>query len=278
MEGNKPTRFRPSYNGTEKRTEGQFSKQRIEFTYGRIEKFIEDRGIDCLYEESILCTCRNPKTNAPDPVCEHCHGKGVAYLKSGIERVIIQSQDRDIVSADLGLYSTGSAIGTTMPNSIITFRDRLTLPEVAIGQSMIFDVTPKRQRDGFWIPFDIIEVTKAFGSDNRVLRENFDFTVDYERNLVKPSEELIGQNMSMNFNAKLRYIVTDLLKESRYQYSKVGNFDEGFDSLPKKILLRREDAWIDHSPFSGITESNDTSFNDKELKRDIEGGFFGGMI
>src|SRR5699024_9138242 len=120
---------------------------RAEFSVDKQYKLIDDRGYRVQWEKSFLCTCRNPMTKAPDPSCRICHGRGTAYLPAKDIVVAIQNQEKSMQNMDLGLYDSGTAIGTSMPDSAITFRDRITLPDVEIQHSLVFDVTQKRIND-----------------------------------------------------------------------------------------------------------------------------------
>lgn len=254
---------------------------RVEFTMPKVRKFVDDRAIKVLWEDSFLCPCRNPMTGAPDSSCKICHGRGVGYLPAKEEELIIQSQDKSVTNADLGLYDSGTAIATTQPEATISFRDRITLPEVEIYQSMIFDVTKRRVEQGMWLSYDVKNITLAMTNNGVPLQENEDYTFTEEKNLFFPREHLMGQNVSLNITTTLRYIVIDLLKESRYQYTDKGTQLEKFTNLPKKMLLKREDAWVNPTPFSfnDDVEAEVNGESSQDPKRIMStGGFFGGGL
>lgn len=257
------------------------SATRIQFNVPDFFSLIDDMGMSVLWEKSYLCTCRNPITKAPDPTCPICMGRGIAYLPSKKVKVAIQSQDRSVTNADLGLYDSGTAIATTLPESTISFRDRLSLPDVKIQQSLLFDVTDKRVRDGMWLSYDVDEIALAVTDNGKMIYENEDYTFNKEKNLFIPKEHLLGKNVSLNITTVLRYIVIDLLKESRYQYTNKGTQLEKFESLPKKLLLKREDAWVNPTPFSMETEGIENQEAMEDPKRNMStnsGGFFGGVL
>lgn len=271
-----PTRF-----GTGPSPELGSVGQRLEFSMPKIEKFVLDRGIKVKWEKSFLCPCRNKMTGAPDTLCKLCHGRGIAYLPAQPEEIVIQSQEKGLTNGDIGMYDSGTAIGTTSPESVMTFRDRITVPEVEIHQSMLFDVTQRRIDMGMWMSYDVKEITLAVTDGGEMLYEDDDYKIDLANNLFYPKQELLGQNISLNITSTLRYIVIDLLKESRYQYTHKHRERETFSSLPKKLLLKREDAWVNPTPFS---MEEDTSGKDLEIPEDPkrpmkpQGGFFGGGL
>lgn len=262
---------------------------RTEFDTKAMEFFMQQRGIDVLWERAWLCTCRNPMTLAPKATCHICHGKGIAYMQSTKEQVAIQSQEKGMANMDLGLYESGTAIGTTRLESKISFRDRLTVPDVEIYQSLIFDITDYRVKHGMFLSYDVKRIDIVFGANGKELVENKDYTFDEPSNMFYPKEHLVGTNVSINMAVTLRYIVIDLLKESRYQYTKFGVPSTQFENLPRKLLLKREDIFVNSEPFS---LSIDTEARLKELeqtqepettqmvdpKRQSSGGFFGGKL
>lgn len=261
---------------------------RTEFDTKAMDFFMRERGIDVLWERAWLCTCRNPMTLAPKSTCHICHGKGVAYMQPTKERVAIQSQEKGMANMDLGLYESGTAIGTTRLESKITFRDRLSVPDVEIYQSLIFDVTDYRVKHGMFLSYDVKRIDIVFGDNGRELIEGKDYTFDEPTNMFYPKMHLVGTNVSINMAVMLRYIVIDLLKESRYQYTAFGVSSPQFENLPRKLLLKREDIFVNSEPFS---LSIDTESRLKELgatqeqeqhmldpKRQSSGGFFGGKL
>lgn len=251
---------------------------RIEFNVDKQTKLILDRGIEVLWEKSFLCTCRNPMTHAPNPSCHICHGRGIAYLPAKKVTIGIQSQEKSLNNVDLGLYDSGTAIGTTLPHSGITFRDRITLPDVTVDHSTLFDVTPKRVKDGMWLAYDVKKITYAVADDGNLIYPEEDYTLDVDKNLFKPRAHLQNQNVSLNITSTLRYIVIDLLKESRLQYTNKGTTLEHVDHLPKKLLLKREDAWINPTPFS-MEQDGTPPVETEDPKRSMNtGGFFGGGL
>ena len=270
-----PTRF----NEPEGLTVGSFST-RLEFDTDHIRSFSENRGIEVLWEKSYLCTCRNRMTGAPNASCPICHGRGIAYLPAKRDTMIIQSQEKGLTNGDLGLYDSGTAIGTSRTDSLMTFRDRISIPDVSIGHSLIFDVTQRRIDKGMWLSYDVKELTYAVTDNGVILVPDQDYTVDYEKNLFFPNQSLLDKNVSLNLTSTLRYIIIDLLKESRYQYTNKDQATEKFENLPKKLLLKREDAWVNPTPFSldeATEKEYDTTTEDPKRNSTL-GGFFGGGL
>lgn len=227
-----------------------------------------------LWEKSYLCPCRNRKTRQPDPSCKLCHGRGIAFFPPQQTDVIVQSQEKGILNSDLGLLDSGTAIGSSERGYRISFRDRISLPYVQISQSLIFDATQKRIDNGIYMIFDVSAVDYAATIDGE-LTDSVDYTFDFDNNLFYPKQHLLNRNISINIQTTLRYMVADLLKEHRYAREQ----NEEYIRLPQKLLLKREDVFVDKERF----ESNDGDTGQMiDTKRpssnQIDGlnGFFGG--
>lgn len=280
-----PTRFTGSSTNVPKKVP---TRSKTEFDTKDMEFFMRTRGIDVLWERAWLCTCRNPMTHAPKPNCHICHGRGIAYLPPSEEKVAIQSQERSLMNTDLGLYDSGTAIGTTTLESTITFRDRITVPDVEIYQSMIFDVTERRVEKGIYLSYDVKRLELVIGANGKELVEDKDYTVDIKANMFYPKAHLTGTNVSINMAVTLRYLVIDLLKESRYQYTSFGVKTTKFENLPRKLLLKREDIFVDSEPFSLAINTAERLKEMEEAEVDTtmvdpkrsgsKGGFFGGKL
>lgn len=258
------------------------STARLEFDTKDMRRFMSDRGIQVVWERAYLCTCLDTKTGAPRIDCPRCQGSGIAYLPPKETIMAIQSQGKGISVFDLGVMETGTAIGTTQLEHRISYRDRFTVPDVVIPQSMIFLITQDRINSGIPLLYDVKEIT-FITTDERVLYEE-----DYEikDNRIYLGQEFINQNVSINIYMTLRYTVTDILKESRYQYTKFNEPKTRFENLPQKLLLKREDVIVRpeaYKPKDGIDKdiTIEDVIDDPKVKPnnpDNRGGFFGGAF
>lgn len=229
-------------------------------------------SLPTLWEKSYLCPCRNKATRQPNQSCKLCHGRGIAYLPAKPLNVTIQSQEKGIMNADLGLLDSGTAIGTPDRNSQVSFRDRITLENVKVSQSFIFDVSEKRVSNGFYMVYDVNEIEFATTMDGEI-REGTDYELDLKNNLLFPKEHLSGKNVSLNIKTTLRYMVADLLKEHRYAPQQDGTFEP----MPQKLLLKREDIFVDKEAFElGTNEEETGEMIDTKRQPSVDGlnGFF----
>lgn len=236
---------------------------------------IKNVSIKVLWEKSYLCPCRQKDTRQPDPSCSLCHGRGIAYLPPKVIDLAIQSQGKGVMNTDIGLYDSGTAVGTTILNTpyTIAFRDRITLPEVQVSQSFIFDVSQRRINNGFYMVYDVHEIELA-ATTTGMLVEGTDYTVDIEKNLFFPNDKWLGENISINISTTLRYMVADLLKEYRYGPIERNN---QMIKMPQKVLLKREDLFIDKEAFElGDEEITSAMVDPKRGAADSLNGFFGG--
>lgn len=281
-----PTRF--SQGSRQEKPSLVEKTARLEFNKPGIDKFVSDRGIKALWERSWYCTCRNPKTLAPDPTCPICLGRGVAYGVAIPTKIMLVNQKKGPMGMELGLYDSGSALATSVAGDAISYRDRLTIPEVKVYQSMIFNVTPDRVKRGMYLYYDAKELTLVKGAINGQqgidLSQGTDYEMDYDKNIFKPASHLMGTNISINLETVLRYIVIDLLKESRYQYTEKDRKIPEFEELPRLLVLKREDLFINPEPFV-IESQTDKALSAQErndglleAKKKSTGGFFGGAI
>ncbi|QIA28683.1 hypothetical protein [Phage f2b1] len=240
-----------------------------------LDVMTDSMGIVTLWEKSYLCPCRSKETKQPNQSCPRCHGRGVAYLPAKSRKIIIQSQDKGTFNGDLGLMDTGTAIGTPADREFrVAFRDRITIPSALVSQSFIFDVSDRRIQNGFYMIYDVHEIEYATSVDSE-LTEGVDYTVDLKNNLFFPKPSLAGKMVSINILTTLRYMVADLLKEHRY----APNSANQIVRTPQKLLLKREDLFIDKEAFEiGVNNAELGEMVDAKRKPSTDGlnGFFRG--
>lgn len=264
--------------------ESKSAGSRIEFNTDNLKKQVDDRGIDILWQRGYLCPCVSKMTGSPNPTCPYCNGVGISYHQPIETRAIIQSQEKGVNNIDIGLLDTGTAILTSGFETRMGYRDRITVPEVHIPQQMMFYIDEKRIEQGISLRYDVKEVEYITTYD-KVLTED-DYRITDNKMFV--NKEYIGEVVSMVVFCTLRYMVADLLKESRYQYTKFLQPEAKFENLPQKVLLKREDVIISPEPLN--LDSN----IDGEVKKEVEArinepkrqqgepsgvsGFYGGMV
>lgn len=252
---------------------------RVEFDIPGMIRFIEDRGIKVLWERAYFCPCLNPDTGHPRMDCPRCHGKGIAYLPPKETIMAIQSQEKGINNIEIGLLESGTAIGTTRLEHRISYRDRFTVPEVLMPQSMVYFVSDTRIKKGIPLYYDVREVTFITTQEDIVRAEDYEI----KNGRLFLDERYKNSTVSLNILMTLRYVVSDILKESRYQYTKFNQPKPRFDNLPQKLLLKREDVIVLQDPY----KMNDGDIEDIELQvedpkasvnNSASGGFFGGAL
>ena len=179
------------------------------------------------------------------------------------------------MNTDLGIMDSGTAIGTPADRNIrIAFRDRLTLPNAFVSQSFIFDVTQRRIDKGFYMIYDVHDIEYATTMEAE-LQEAVDYEFDKSKNLFIPQAKLLGKMVSINILTTLRYMVADLLKEHRYAPDQSGKLIP----LPQKLLLKREDLFIDKEAFDiGTNDAEVGEMVDTKRPPSTDGlnGFFRG--
>jgi hypothetical protein len=234
---------------------------------------MKSMSIPALWEKSFLCPCRNRATRQPSQSCNICHGRGIGYLPATPLDILIGSQEKGVLNGDIGLVDSGTAIATPVQRETrVSFRDRLTIPDAQVRQSFIFDVSERRVQKGFHMVYDVHEVEYAVTKKGE-LTEGVDFTIDKKNNLFFPDTSLEGEMVSINITTTLRYMVTDLLKEHRYARDPAGSLI----IMPQKILLKREDVFVDKEAFElGVEDAEVGEMIDTKRKPPVDGlnGFF----
>ncbi|QXV86295.1 hypothetical protein [Staphylococcus phage SAPYZU_15] len=274
---NKSTMYTSTTQADEQ--EQKLSTARLEFDTKDMRRFVNDRGIKVLWERAYFCPCLNPDTGHPRVDCPRCHGKGIAYLPPKETIMAIQSQEKGTNNIDIGILDTGTAIGTTQLEKRVSYRDRFTVPEVLMPQQLIYHVTKERIQKGIPLYYDVKEVTFITSNDGNVYEDDYNI----ENNRLFMDAKFENKTISLNILMVLRYVVSDILKESRYQYTKFNQPNTKFENLPQKLLLKREDVIVLPEPFKvndGIEEDLEIQVEDpkKESKDNHSGGFFGGML
>ncbi len=242
-----------------------------------LDSFTTSVGLDVLWEKSYLCPCREKATRQPNQACRRCLGRGIGYLPPVRTKVIIQSQEKGVFNADLGLIDSGTAIGTPQDRSIrMSFRDRLTLNDVdsRVSQSDIIRASAKCVKSGFQMVYDVHEIEFATTIDGDIY-EGADYTFDKKNNLFIPKPHLEGKVISINILTTLRYMIADLLKEHRYAPDQSGKQVK----IQQKLLLKREDLFISKEAFDlGVDNAEVGEIIDPKRKPSTDGlnGFFRG--
>lgn len=259
--------------------EQKLATARLEFDTKDMKRFINDRGIKVLWERAYFCPCLNPDTGHPRVDCPRCHGKGIAYLPAKETIMAIQSQEKGTNQLDIGILDTGTAIGTTQLEKRISYRDRFTVPEVLMPQSLVYFVSKERIKKGIPLYYDVKEVTYITSNIGNVYDDDYEI----KNNRLFLNSKFESSTISLNILMTLRYVVSDILKESRYQYTKFNQPQTKFENLPQKLLLKREDVIVLQDPYKvqdGIEEDLEIKVEDPKATPNNSnlGGFFGGAF
>lgn len=239
---------------------------RVEFDVQAFDDFILSHGIPAIWQQAFICPCIDPVTYAADPLCPICHGTYRGYLPGHKDTyVAIQSQDRGTVNTkELGRLDLGVAKGTFRAETEVNILDRITIPNLTTRQNFAFTVTEQRFNSGFYIPYDVHKILYIIGYKDRKMHdiiENIDYVYNKnERKIYIKNKKLIGATVSLILSVAVRYIVTDILKDTRYQYDRDNRFTE---RLPRETLLKRESILINNVP---LVPSSNEDINE-DIKR-----------
>lgn len=250
---------------------------KTEFDLNKFYRFLDKHGYRAKWERCYLCPCVNPETMSPNSNCPICHGQGIAYLPATDLNILIQSQGKGARYQEIGLMDSGSALGTPQVGANVSFRDRISIPDSQLVQSYIMSFDDYRLKTGIRIPYQVQEFLIVKNNNFDDLLENVDFSYDQETHIFKPLSDKIqsGSVVSINISVILRYVVVDLLKTKRYQYTEkyMASGTTKFDEMPEYLLLKREDAWIGTSSFTSTKDGD--SFTDPKRPMDTNGSMEG---
>lgn len=273
---------------------------------------IERLGREVYWEKSFQCPCVDPKTHAPRSNCKVCHGQGIVFKDPYKLRMLMQSDDRGVYNGHYGSQEIRSAIATPQltENGIengISARDRITIQDMPITQTYIFNVTELRLSRGVFIPYSVKNIDEAYSLDanGNLLSIGAENTLSYDKDtsmLTVNDNSLLGNNISLVMSVDARYYVADITRETRYAYvtiakgklAMVGNYNTnlkyqdlyGADfsklkgnkpvavRLPKKLIIRREDLFVPDSNIVLNDDDNLSKITDPKVSADMS-DFFG---
>lgn len=242
-------------------------KDSSEFNLDNFTSFINKVGLLTQWEQSFVCPCVNPMTNQPDPSCPICHGTGRGYLPAVTNvKIAIQSNDKGFTRTPFGTFDQGSSTGTVQIGYKVSTWDRITVPDATVRQQYMFNVSESRLSTGKYIPYDVKEmlyVAAMKPSEPKTFHElipNIDYTFNRDTNVLKVNSSLLGYNITLLATVTLRYIVYNVPKELRYQYTATGRENNPiFTEMPRLISLKREEIFINNIPLVNPSDNQLTT-------------------
>lgn len=220
---------------------------RINIYHEELEKLLNDRGIDCIWERAAVCSCMNRDTGQPDFTCPICNGSGYRYLQGKKIRVAITALNSDYLQDTLMLREPGTTYCTPKADVIMGFHDRLTFPDFRCTFSEAIKWNFDEDGEGY-SPRTYRNMKEViFLADGKY---EYEYGIDYELTedtyhlhwLNEDTLQSIDQtNMSILYYTTPMYLVTDLLHELRATMSDRNSPSEIFRELPKQYRLQRED-------------------------------------
>lgn len=309
---NAPTSISPSSNNLDPSIERNNTPfQDIQRIAGQLER----TGVPSIWEQHVPCPCIDPETNSPKSDCPLCYGRGLIYRKKYELSFTYQSDDKGMYQGQSGFHEVGMTIATPQitENGIengIAVRDRITVKDISISQSYIFNVTQDRFDKGKFIPYQVLKFDDVYSMSNSYslvsLEEGRDFDyIPQSSKMIIKNADLIGKNITMNISTALRYYVSNITKETRSaqvkkimdkrllenngsinskyakDYNQINGTDIKLYRMPKKLILKREDVFIPPVDFSKSTatshkRTNPFAIDAKEYDESIASDLLGG--
>lgn len=244
---------------SDKKTKKYSINANVSFDATRLDNLIISRGIPTLWQQAFICPCIDPDTHQPDPNCPICHGTYRGYLPAIKDTIVaIQSQNRNTTNTkEFGNLDLGSAEGTFRADTKINVMDRITVPDLTTRQNFVFTVTQERYDSGFYIPYDIkhilyIVALKNGNLDELIEHEDYEYK-SKEQKIYILNKALIDSNVSLILEVTVRYIIANVLRDTRYQYHSDKRITV---PLPKLALLKRESVLINNTPLVSKSDAD----------------------
>lgn len=121
------------------------------------------------WRKAFVCPCVSPSTNAPQPSCLHCHGKGFLWTAAVQGTAGVPSQKVQREFAKLGQWESGDmmlTIGSDSPLYVMGERDRVTM----LNGSDPFSINLRKGTNDK-LPWTAIQIDRVFWIDGASLVE-----------------------------------------------------------------------------------------------------------
>lgn len=218
------------------------SKNYPDFHIAELDNTVKSHWVpEAMWEQSFICPCATSQSGSlsPDPLCPICHGKGIGYLPGIPLGVSITHQSKNSVFNNYGMFEEAASKATIELGKEVSLRDRISISSLTTRQSYMFNVTEDRASNGIFIPYDVRNfiyiVSKKVNESMRNLVEQKDFVYDAETHKINIiNTDLVGSNISFVADVVVRYIVTGLPHELRYQKGQ---------KLWRQVSMQREDIF-----------------------------------
>lgn len=212
-----------------------------------VDGLLEQRGIDAIWEQAMVCNCVNRDTGQPNFVCPICGGSGYRYTTGRQIRVGVTAFISNNLLNSLLLREPGTAYCTPKADVIMGYKDRLYFPDFKCKFSEV--IKWSTDENGLGVSNKTYREIRGviFLGDTQYEYEqgvDFDVTEDKFHLRWKDTELALSTNntnMSLLYYTTPSYLVDDLLHEVRATMSDRNTQDETFRELPKQYKLVRED-------------------------------------
>lgn len=210
---------------------------RVDFKHENFDLIIHQKGASVIWQKSALCSCLNERTGQPDYSCPACKGKGYIYFDDKEIRAVVSGITGDKSQIPIGLLDVGTSYLTTKSTDLVGFRDRIIFKDFRTPYSEVVTYN-----DGIDLRYECEELVAVHVLSNSIPLDKITISEDKTRLEVDPSVGLQnGERVSLLYRIKPVYIVIDIPHELRGTYVKFGRSTEEWVTLPKQLMIKRED-------------------------------------
>jgi hypothetical protein len=199
-------------------------------------KHLEHMGQKVSWRKAFACPCRNPTSEASDPKCPHCSGKGYLWDPAHDSVVGIAGSNIQRQWAQFGLYQSGDSVVSIPENSPLYEmgqNDRVVMLNATehFSQTLIHGHPTER----------------LTGTVESIIRV---FWLDAQKKLIQGGIPTVADNGRLTWDsleppAGTQYGVSGVKFSEFYCW---GNYPSNRNEhqgarLPKRVVLRKFDLW-----------------------------------
>ena len=210
---------------------------RIDLKPEEFDRTIFQKGARIIWEKSMLCSCIDEFSGQPDFNCPACKGKSFVYFDPVETRAVVSGLGGDNQNIPIGLIDVGTAYLTTQSTDLVSFRDRITFPDMTTAYSQVlkYEGEPVEMK---YTAKELLSV-KVLGAE--IPPESYKLSEDGTKIEFLDGVLGYGEKFSVLLRINPVYIVIDMPHDLRGTFVVFGKPAEEWVTLPKQLIIKRED-------------------------------------